>query len=92
MHWRPQVDLCNPCAMKYDYVIRFENLAKDSNFLLDYLQQNDPVSQRMFFDTNRTSYVDSKKTSIAFSTLDEKQIKQLRSIYEKDFNIMGYAF
>ena len=77
--------------MNYDYVIRFEKLAEDSNFLLHYLQKNDAKSDRIFFDTNSTSYVDKKMTVNTFSTFDQQITEKLLNIYENDFNVMGYA-
>jgi len=76
--------------MNYDYVIRFENLSKDSNVLLQYLQTNDAKSDRIFFNPKSSSKVNSNETSNAFSNVDEERIKILQNIYEKDFNIMGY--
>ena len=45
IHWRPQVLLCHPCRFQYSYVIRFENLAVESNRLLDYVQTHSMLTQ-----------------------------------------------
>ena len=89
-HWRPQVALCNPCVMNYNYVIRFEDLAKESNLLLEYLQRNDPDAKKIFFTTDTPNLVDNKQTSTAFSELSKKKIEQLMQIYEKDFITLNY--
>ena len=91
VHWRPQVSLCNPCAINYDYVVRFENLVEDSNTLLEYLQKNDPEKAKMFFKSTTSSRIGSSKTSKAFSSLDSDLIKRLADVYKDDFRIMGYS-
>ena len=30
MHWRPASYICSLCDMKYDYIIKFENLKEES--------------------------------------------------------------
>ena len=89
-HWRPQVTLCNPCIMNYDYVIRFEDLAKESNLLLEYLQRNDPDAKKIHFTTDTPNFVDNKQTLTAFSELSRKKIVELMQIYEKDFITLNY--
>uniref|UniRef100_H2Z9Y6 Carbohydrate sulfotransferase n=1 Tax=Ciona savignyi TaxID=51511 RepID=H2Z9Y6_CIOSA len=33
-HWQPQTDLCYPCNIRYDYVLRLENIEEESEFIL----------------------------------------------------------
>ena len=92
VHWRPQVALCNPCAVNYDFVIEFENLAKDSNHLLKYVQRNDPESKKVFFDESIKHLIDKSKALKAFSKLNKQVIHRLSLIYEEDFNIFNYTY
>ena len=33
-HWRPQFDLCHPCAVRYDFIGHFETIGEDSEYIL----------------------------------------------------------
>ena len=88
VHWRPQVDLCNPCAVNYDYVVGFEDLARDSNRLLRWMQRNDGeevLMNEMSSAINRTVALENLKL-----ISDDSKIK-LRLLYRKDFDVLGYS-
>ena len=91
VHWRPQVMLCNPCVLNYDYIIRFERLAEDSNVFLKHIQKNDIRKDKIFFKNATSSVIGISKTSNAFSTLDSALIDNLVEIFEDDFVTMGYS-
>ena len=35
IHWRPASAFCNPCKVRYDYILRFEDLAKEQQLFLN---------------------------------------------------------
>ena len=39
-HFKPMVELCQPCAVKYDFVGNFAMLRQDADTILDHLQIN----------------------------------------------------
>jgi len=89
-HWRPQLSLCNPCAVNYDFVVRFETMGDDGNYLLKYLQRNDPEEKRVFIDVSYTAEVDKNAAADAFENVSTKTLEKLKQIYWNDFKIMGY--
>jgi len=89
-HWLTQTRLCNPCAVNYDYIVRFESMAEDGNHLLKFLQRNDPEEERVFFKLSSASTNDHKITN-TFKEISNSTIDQLRKLYSDDFNIVGYA-
>jgi len=91
VHWRPQVALCNPCIVNYDYIVRFENLVEDSNLLMEYLQRNDPEKDKISFRNKTSSHIGISKTLQAISNLEPDLINGLVNIYKDDFTIMGYG-
>ena len=91
VHWRPQVRLCNPCVVNYDFIIRFEHLAKDSNHILEYLQRNDPEEKKVFFNPKRSPVIDRNKTKKAFSSLPNSLFEKLKKIYLDDFQAFNYS-
>ena len=78
--------------MNYDFVIEFENLAKESNYLLKYIQRNDPESMKVFFNESTNHLIDENETLNAFLELDEAVIEKLLQIYDEDFKILNYSF
>ena len=91
VHWRSQVSLCNPCVVTYDFIIRFEHLAEDSNHLLGYLQRNDPEEKKVIFDPKKSLVINRHKTKSAFSSLPEPLLKKLKRLYSDDFRIFNYS-
>lgn len=87
-HWIPQVYNCMPCAVNYSFIIAFENLAKDSKHLLDYLQRN--MATNITLQPSGPSQTSQEITQQAFGLLSEKQVEALREIYADDFYIFGY--
>ncbi|XP_050709127.1 carbohydrate sulfotransferase 11-like [Eriocheir sinensis] len=52
-HWRPMHELCQPCAVHYDFIGKYENLKEDADYLLQWLGLTDlvdgfPASDRTF--------------------------------------------
>ena len=77
--------------MNYDFIVRFENIARDGNYLLKYLQRNDPEETRTYFDESISPLIDESRTAKAFDQINEDTIFRLKSIYENDFRTMGYS-
>ena len=34
VHWRPQSDICRPCAVKYDFIGRYDTLISEADYVL----------------------------------------------------------
>ena len=83
--------LCNPCAINYDYVVEFNNLAFEGNRLLYYLQRKDPVGSRVSFKTDREpARINKDKTKLVFQDIDDSLIREIKDIYHEDFVILNY--
>jgi len=89
VHWRPQTDLCSPCAVEYDYIVDFSNLKKDSDHLLEYLQRSDPKDNQVYFEQHRNA-VDGSNTKKIMYTLSPFVLKRITEMYNKDFTVLGY--
>ena len=90
VHWKPQTDLCSPCALNYHYVIDFEQLRHDSDNLLAYAQRNDPEEKRVSFMSS-TNMVGSSLTDNRLKALPLRVATQLRGVYREDFKALGYS-
>ena len=98
IHWQSQVSLCNPCLVNYDYVIDFDDLARQSNRLLRFVQNGEGGSEaatreKIFFDeeirrlSSRERFVRTQKHLDEISKLD---IYKLYLLYEQDFEVFSY--
>ena len=91
VHWRPIVDLCLPCAMRYDFIGKFETLNRDVEYLLQKINRDD--LNRLFTLSNEEN---SNKTSTLslwkqyMNQLSHQQLSQLNGMYGDDFKIFGY--
>ena len=89
IHWRPITRMCNPCAVRYDIVIEHENMAEESQMLLDYLQTNKPTNRRLLIDSvSRLSTRD--KCNKYFARLSPSLRQKLYELYRDDFLLFGY--
>lgn len=84
--------LCNPCAIDYDYVIRFDNIADDSNRLLSYLQRNDPPDKKISFPDNKPPTVNVDIAKLQFEAISSTYTSRLKQLYEPDFELFNHDF
>ena len=85
--------LCHPCRFNYSYIIKFENLALESNRLLDYIQSyklNTTVAERLSFSDKKKPATKSSVTTDTMQQIPESFVKQLRTIYADDFLLYDY--
>ena len=92
IHWRPQVQLCKPCAFNYNFILRFENITYESNKLLDYIQEQNPslTSRKITFPGKDRPFVKNEETAQLFEQISIKDVQALREIYADDFFILSH--
>lgn len=85
-HWESVSRLCNPCAMKYNVIGKYETLIDDSALALNMAgisNINFPAGQK----TSGTSDLLGKY----FDVLPNRITANLYKLYEQDFRIFGYS-
>ena len=88
-HWMPFYELCQPCAVSYDFVGSFENLEADANQVLKELNVNEEVSfpkQQSYYKPGGKGYVESEK----FSDASPDILKKALRIYDLDYKLFSY--
>ena len=88
-HWMPFYELCQPCAVSYDFVGSFENLESDANQVLKELNVNEQVSfpkQQRYYKSGGKGYVTSKK----FSDVSPDTLKKALRKYDLDYKLFSY--
>ena len=87
-HWRPQISICFPCHINYDFIGHQETLHEDFTKVMADLN----VRDKAFFPEANTIYKIKSKSLITqyFSGLSKKTLDQLNKVYEDDFDAFGY--
>ena len=90
-HWKPVITLCSVCAegMKFDFVIKFENLAEEERYLTERLGITTLVKQR-WENKNLAGNMTQEIKDMYFNMLSEEEIWQLYTMYQMDFDMFGY--
>lgn len=83
-HWSRIVDLCNPCAVRYDVIGKYETFMDDVNYVLDQLGLKKIVS----FPIQSTHRDRWKKE---FAKLKPTVVRKLYRKYFLDFVLFNYT-
>ena len=88
-HWMPFYELCQPCAVLYDFVGSFENLESDANQVLKELNVNEQVSfpkQQKYYKAGGNGYVEGKK----LADVSPDMLKNALRKYDLDYKLFSY--
>ncbi|XP_028300323.1 carbohydrate sulfotransferase 14 [Gouania willdenowi] len=89
-HWMPMYNLCQPCAISYDFIGSHEHLERDAEFVLQ--QIGAPLSVR--FPVRQSWYKPVTKETLHYylCSLPQKLRRDLLSKYVLDFVLFAYPF
>ena len=87
VHWTSQYELCQPCAISYGFIGRFETLWSDGDYVLQKLGINSEVRFPRW-TKNRT---DNQRYDSAFANVKPEYMKRLRKLYSRDYDFFGYT-
>ena len=86
-HWKSFDKLCHPCAVNYDFIGHYEDLAEDAPYLVRKAGIDDRVSFPPFRASNTTADM-----LHYYSQIPKTRISQLARRYESDYEMFGYSF
>ncbi|KAI6661763.1 Carbohydrate sulfotransferase 10-like [Oopsacas minuta] len=89
-HWAPHSITCDPCAIRYDIIVKFESLLEDSNTILEYVQRDHPEHNVTFHIHGQASSVDN--CNEAFRDIPQHVRRSLYEIYKQDFVLFDYDY
>ncbi len=97
MHWRPASSFCLPCSLRYDYILRFEDLSEEEPAFKRRLGLSDtPLGPAAGPRRNSLGPVDGAEgerlTRMYFRQLSEGEVRRLYQVYREDFLMFGYTF
>ena len=89
-HWRPIVDLCHPCNIKYDFIGKYETLKDDTQAVMSKAKLTQLAH---LFPSRRCSSHNKTKNLIEKYTgqLTEEELMHLYQLYALDFKMFKYV-
>ena len=78
-HWIPISDRCDPCGIKYDFILRLETLDEDTAGFYKYLNR---------FQNTSNKIVQKKNNRLDFATLKERSTVIRKTFKNTDNKIM----
>uniref|UniRef100_A0A3B3H828 Carbohydrate sulfotransferase n=1 Tax=Oryzias latipes TaxID=8090 RepID=A0A3B3H828_ORYLA len=87
-HWMPMYNLCQPCAMSYDFIGSYEHLETDADFVLQLIN----VPSSVHFPERQTWYkpVTTETLHFYLCSLPQKLLRELLPKYILDFSLFTY--
>ncbi|XP_077970830.1 carbohydrate sulfotransferase 9-like [Styela clava] len=92
IHWRSYSDICDPCHIQYDYIVKLETIALDS----EYLVKKFGISDDLLFerDSNLSESLGHKWKSKYRTYLEGLPMKKLHALYEtywEQYKLFNYS-
>ncbi|XP_048590665.1 carbohydrate sulfotransferase 14 [Nematostella vectensis] len=89
-HWMPFKNLCQPCAIDYDFIGKIENLKEDADEILRRLN----LSEIVKYPRKQSVYIEKARhmpsTADLLSQLPLSLIQAVLKIFEEDFELFLY--
>ena len=89
-HWRPMVLLCNPCVLKYDVIMKFETIYRDSNYFLNFVTKEKPNGPKVSFPKSKIT-ITRERCNKEFSNVPLSIRNKLYNMFEEDFIFYNYT-
>ena len=87
-HFRAANLVCNPCAVRYDIIAKYETLQNDSDLILEYLRIHH--DHKVSFSISKSASSDS--CNDAYKDIPLTVRRSLYEIYKDDFLVFGYEY
>ncbi|XP_076243301.1 carbohydrate sulfotransferase 9 [Calliopsis andreniformis] len=90
-HWAPFVDTCEPCLIKYNYILKFDTFDRDQKFLIQELGLNEYL-----YEKNDLKNINPRGVTTAALVKEYMQdvprsiLDGINKVYETDFKLFSY--
>ncbi|XP_007259579.2 carbohydrate sulfotransferase 14 [Astyanax mexicanus] len=87
-HWMPMYNLCQPCAVEYDFIGSYERLESDAAYVLERVG----APAHVHFPERQTWYKPVTKETLHYylCSVPQKLLRELLPKYILDFSLFGY--
>ena len=88
-HWREIYQLCSPCAIQYDYILKLETMSDDARYILSSINASHLLSvvKATPHPTNSSS---EGKVQRGFAQVTEEDVMQFEKRFAKDMSLFDY--
>ena len=88
-HYKPMVELCQPCAVNYDYIGNFATLRQDADAILSHLN----IDSTLFWDRGKHSSAPTvSHVQKYFKNLSPVDFKRLEERFGDDLAFYNHLF
>ena len=87
-HYKPMVELCQPCAVDYNFVGNFGNIRSDADAILNHLN----IDPSLFWDRGKHSKPTTSYVQKYYSTLQPADFRRLEERFGSDIALYEYLF
>ena len=98
MHWEKYENICRPCSVKYDFILKLETVKQDLPELLRNLFRDDTYNKMsinylpMMNKSKNSSSPSVSKELGKFRSVSSNISQKLYNEYRLDFDLFGYLF
>ncbi|ROT82612.1 putative carbohydrate sulfotransferase 8-like [Penaeus vannamei] len=87
-HWAPQTCLCNPCKVRYDYVLHLENIGHE----LDHVLRDLGIAQEIPVPRVHVTKDDDRMSDAGYyKDVPQEIMRQIYSLFRYDFDVLNYS-
>lgn len=86
-HWAPYDNICDPCNIKYDYVMKLETIDTDLGYIRNKIYKGSPDATLPPAYQKPTEHEMLKQY---YSNITQEQLKNLTDLYINDFTMYGF--
>ena len=88
-HWETYQNLCHPCLLQYNHIVKFETMALDNDVILNrYFHLGDNTD---FFPKRNIKSVPSSEIMVQYySTVPADLVRRVYEYYKVDMDMFGY--
>ncbi|XP_032678228.1 carbohydrate sulfotransferase 11-like [Odontomachus brunneus] len=92
-HWTPYYQTCEPCAVRYDYILKFETLDRDENFFIQDANLSEHLYEKNYV-RNMNPYGTTTREILSeyIKKIPRSLLEEIYKIYENDYKLFDYSF
>ena len=96
-HWEPIVNLCQPCIVNYDYIVKTETMDEDNEpiineHLLPYRRGLHTAEYVVAGGPQQSSLTNQGRKIQEYERLSEEDLKFVKDRFEQDLRYFGYTW
>ena len=92
IHWQKYEDLCQPCSVHYDFILKLETVDVDLPQFLDKIKANRSLIENLTVRNTKRNKTFTGRILEDFADVPKSVASKLYNVYKADFEYFGYSF